>query len=100
MNRNAAKKIGKRGAGTWGRQGTQKEKRAASKAVRKEGIKEEVARALSLSNEEWELADNAGELDSINTLLGAWGDFIDSSEPAWHGAEWFDGFLEGYLNEK
>ena len=35
MNRNAAKKIGKRGAGTWGRQGTQKEKRAASKAVRK-----------------------------------------------------------------
>ena len=35
MNRNAAKKIGKRGAGTWGRQGTPKEKRAASKAVRK-----------------------------------------------------------------
>ena len=67
--------------------------------VYKEEIKKEVAWALSLSNEEWELADNAGELDSINTLLGAWGDFIDSSEPAWHGAEWFDGFLDEYLNE-
>ena len=68
--------------------------------VYKEKIKEEVAQALSLSNEEWERADNAGELDSIKTLLGAWGDFIDGSKPAWHGAEWFDGFLEGYLNEK
>ena len=67
--------------------------------VYKEEIKKEVAWALSLSNEEWELADNAGELDSINTLLGAWGDFIDSSEPAWHGAEWFDGFLDEYLTE-
>ena len=65
----------------------------------KEEIKKEVAWALSLSNEEWELADNAGKLDSCKTLLGAWGDFIDASEPAWHGAEWFDGFLEGYLNE-
>ena len=46
------------------------------------------------------LADNAGELDSINTLLGAWGDFIDGSEPAWHGNEWFDAFLDEYLNEK
>ena len=68
--------------------------------MNKEEIKKEVAWALSLSNEEWELADNAGELDSINTLLGAWGDFIDSSEPAWHGAEWFDAFLDEYLNEK
>ena len=41
MNRNTAKKIGKRGAGTWGRQGTPKEKRAASKAVRKEQINDE-----------------------------------------------------------
>ena len=41
MNRNAAKKIGKRGAGTWGRQGTPKLKRAASKAVRKEPINDE-----------------------------------------------------------
>ena len=41
MNRNAAKKIGKRGANTWGRQGTPKLKRAASKAVRKEPINDE-----------------------------------------------------------
>ena len=67
--------------------------------VYKEKIKEEVARALSLSNEEWELADNAGELDSIKTLLGAWGAFIDGSEPAWHGNEWFDAFLDEYLAE-
>ena len=61
------------------------------KTVHKEKIKEEVAWALSLSNEEWERAENAGELDSLKTLLGAWGDFIDGSEPVWHGAEWFDG---------
>ena len=41
MNRNVAKKIGKRGANTWGRQGTPKLKRAASKAVRKEPINDE-----------------------------------------------------------
>ena len=41
MNRNTAKKIGKRGANTWGRQGTPKLKRAASKAVRKEPINDE-----------------------------------------------------------
>ena len=41
MNRNAAKKIGKRGANTWGRPGTPKLKRAASKAVRKEPINDE-----------------------------------------------------------
>ena len=67
--------------------------------VYKEKIKKEVAWALSLSNEEWERADNAGELDSLKTLLGAWGDFIDGSEPVWHGAEWFDGFLDEYLTE-
>ena len=65
--------------------------------VYKEEIKKEVAWALSLSNEEWERADNVGELDSIKTLLGAWGDFIDGSEPAWHGNEWFDAFLDEYL---
>ena len=67
--------------------------------VLKEKIKEEVNQALSLSNEEWERADNAGELDFIKTLLGAWGAFIDGSEPAWHGNEWFDGFLDEYLTE-
>ena len=67
--------------------------------VYKEEIKKEVAWALSLSNEEWELADNAGKLDSINTLLSAWGAFIDGSEPAWHGNEWFDAFLDEYLSE-
>ena len=67
--------------------------------VYKEEIKKEVAWALSLSNEEWELADNAGKLNFCKTLLGAWGDFIDSSEPAWHGAEWFDGFLDEYLTK-
>ena len=41
MNRNAAKNIGKRGANTWGRPGTPKLKRAASKAVRKEPINDE-----------------------------------------------------------
>ena len=41
MNRNSAKKIGKRGANTWGRPGTPKLKRAASKAVRKEPINDE-----------------------------------------------------------
>ena len=41
MNRNTAKKIGKRGANTWGRPGTPKLKRAASKAVRKEPINDE-----------------------------------------------------------
>ena len=41
MNRNAAKKIGKRGANTWGRPGTPKLKRTASKAVRKEPINDE-----------------------------------------------------------
>ena len=65
--------------------------------VLKEKIKEEVNQALSLSNEEWERADNAGERDSIKTLLGAWGAFIDGSEPAWHGNEWFDAFLDEYL---
>ena len=35
MNRNIAKKLGKRATGRWGRMGTPKEKRAASKAVRK-----------------------------------------------------------------
>ena len=67
--------------------------------VYKEEIKKEVAWALSLSNEEWELADNAGKLDSINTLLSAWGAFIDGSKPAWHGNEWFDAFLDEYLSE-
>ena len=67
--------------------------------VYKEEIKKEVAWALSLSNEEWERADNVGELDSIKTLLGAWGTFIDGSEPAWHGNEWFDAFLDEYLAE-
>ena len=67
--------------------------------VYKEEIKKEVNWALSLSNEEWELADNAGKLDSIKTLLGAWGAFIDGSEPAWHGNEWFDAFLDEYLSE-
>ena len=41
MNRNSAKKIGRRGANTWGRPGTPKLKRAASKAVRKEQINDE-----------------------------------------------------------
>ena len=41
MNRNIAKKIGKRATGRWGRMGTPKEKRAASKAVRKEPINDE-----------------------------------------------------------
>ena len=41
MNRNSAKKIGRRGANTWGRPSTPKSKRAASKAVRKEQINDE-----------------------------------------------------------
>ena len=67
--------------------------------MNKEEIKKEVAWALSLSNEEWELADNAGKLNFCKTLLGAWGDFIDASEPAWHGNEWFDAFLDEYRTE-
>ena len=40
MNRNTAKKIGRRGAQTYGRPGTPQLKRAASKAVRKHPINE------------------------------------------------------------
>ena len=45
MNRNSAKKLGKRGANTWGRPNTPKLKRAASKAVRKERIDDEIEKS-------------------------------------------------------
>ncbi len=37
MNANTTKKLGRRAAGSWGRPGTKKLKRAASKAARKAG---------------------------------------------------------------
>jgi hypothetical protein len=40
MKANAAKKLGRRKAGSWGRPGSKHEKRAASKGVRKSGKKE------------------------------------------------------------
>lgn len=37
MNANTTKKLGRRKAGSWGRPGSKAQKRAASKAARKEG---------------------------------------------------------------
>ena len=53
MNHNTAKKIGRRGAQTYGRPGTPQLKRAASKAVRKHPINETQCNELfSLTKED------------------------------------------------
>ena len=73
MNRNTAKKIGKRGANTWGRQGTPKLKRAASKAVRKEPINDEY---------DIEKSEYSRRLDVL-ALMGL--DELISLYPQWYG---------------
>ena len=83
MNRNSAKKIGKRGANTWGRPGTPKLKRAASKAVRKEKIEEILAGAYEESEYSRRIDVLAlkgldeDELDLLNYLI--------SFYPEWYG---------------
>jgi hypothetical protein len=73
MNRNSAKKIGRRGANTWGRQGTPNEKRAASKAVRKEPINDEYDIEKSEYNRRLDVLALKGldedELDLLNYLI-------------------------------
>ena len=81
MNRNTAKKIGKRGANTWGRQGTPKLKRAASKAVRKEPINDEYDIEKSEYSRRLDVKALQGldedELDLLNYLI--------SFYPQWYG---------------
>ena len=72
MNRNAAKKIGKRGANTWGRPGTPKLKRAASKAVRKEPINDEYDIEKSESRDESSLKLALKGLDELIALYPQW----------------------------
>jgi hypothetical protein len=73
MNRNSAKKIGKRGANTWGRPGTPKLKRAASKAVRKERIDDEFDIEKSEYDRRLDVLALKGldkdELDMLNYML-------------------------------
>ena len=72
MNRNTAKKIGKRGANTWGRQGTPKLKRAASKAVRKEPINDEYDIEKSEFRDESSLKLALKGLDELIALYPQW----------------------------
>ena len=72
MNRNAAKKIGKRGANTWGRQGTPKLKRAASKAVRKEPINDEYDIEKSEFRDDSSLKLALKGLDELIALYPQW----------------------------
>ena len=72
MNRNSAKKIGKRGANTWGRQGTPKLKRAASKAVRKEPINDEYDIEKSEFRDESSLKLALKGLDELIALYPQW----------------------------
>ena len=74
MNRNTAKKIGKRGANTWGRQGTPKLKRAASKAVRKEPI-----------NDEYDIEKSEFRDDSSLKLALKGLDELIARYPQWYG---------------
>ena len=73
MNRNSAKKIGKRGTNTWGRPGTPKLKRAASKAVRKERIDDEFDIEKSEYDRRLDVLALKGldkdELDMLNYML-------------------------------
>ena len=81
MNRNIAKKIGKRATGRWGRMGTPKEKRAASKAVRKEPINDEYDIEKSEYSRRLDVLALQGldedELDLLNYLI--------SFYPEWYG---------------
>ena len=72
MNRNTAKKIGKRGANTWGRQGTPKLKRAASKAVRKEPINDEYDIEKSEFRDDSSLKLALKGLDELIALYPQW----------------------------
>ena len=71
MNRNIAKKIGKRATGRWGRMGTPKEKRAASKAVRKEPINDEYDIAKSEYSRRLDVLALKG-LDELIALYPQW----------------------------
>ena len=73
MNRNTAKKIGKRGANTWGRQGTPKLKRAASKAVRKEPINDE----YDIEKSEYSRRLDVKALKGLDELIALY--------PQWYG---------------
>ena len=73
MNRNAAKKIGKRGANTWGRPGTPKLKRAASKAVRKEPINDE----YDIEKSEYDRRLDVLALKGLDELIALY--------PQWYG---------------
>ena len=73
MNRNTAKKIGKRGANTWGRQGTPKLKRAASKAVRKEPINDE----YDIEKSEYDRRLDVLALKGLDELIALY--------PQWYG---------------
>ena len=73
MNRNAAKKIGKRGANTWGRPGTPKLKRAASKAVRKEPINDE----YDIEKSEYDRRLDVLALKGLDELISLY--------PQWYG---------------
>ena len=73
MNRNAAKRIGKRGANTWGRQGTPKLKRAASKAVRKEPINDE----YDIEKSEYDRRLDVLALKGLDELIALY--------PQWYG---------------
>ena len=72
MNRNVAKKIGKRATGRWGRMGTPKEKRAASKAVRKEPINDEYDIEKSEFRDESSLKLALKGLDELIALYPQW----------------------------
>ena len=73
MNRNTAKKIGKRGANTWGRPGTPKLKRAASKAVRKEPINDE----YDIEKSEYDRRLDVLALKGLDELISLY--------PQWYG---------------
>ena len=73
MNRNSAKKIGKRGANTWGRPGTPKLKRAASKAVRKEPINDE----YDIEKSEYDRRLDVLALKGLDELIALY--------PQWYG---------------
>ena len=73
MNRNVAKKIGKRATGRWGRMGTPKEKRAASKAVRKEPINDE----YDIEKSEYDRRLDVLALKGLDELIALY--------PQWYG---------------
>ena len=73
MNRNSAKKIGRRGANTWGRPGTPKLKRAASKAVRKEPINDE----YDIEKSEYDRRLDVLALKGLDELIALY--------PQWYG---------------